>query len=112
MKWSGRKSNHAAPGWAPLISIVRCHAEPAWRTIDLRMTIRINGVVADAKKWPKMPERGQDDPVPILLNGVRGEAQVTRGGTPPKTYSYFRIGAQVYYVLGHIPHNAEVTHDI
>src|SRR5688572_7278090 len=25
MKWSGRKSNHAASGWAPLISIVSLH---------------------------------------------------------------------------------------
>lgn len=75
------------------------------------MTIRINGVVAHATKWPKMPERGQDDSLPIRVNGASGEAQVTRGGTPPKTYSYFRIGVQVYYVPGHIPHNAEVTHD-
>jgi hypothetical protein len=70
--------------------------------------ITINGTTFDAIPYSKMPQRGQDAPVPIRIDGVLSEAQVTRGGTPPMTYSYFRLGGRIHYIKGHMPYNAEI----
>jgi hypothetical protein len=71
--------------------------------------MRINGVAVQAKKWSRMPGQGRYPPVPIRVNGVRSEAQLTEGGAPLMKYSYFRVAGQVYYVKGHIAHDSEVA---
>ena len=57
---------------------------------------------------PYWPQRGQDAPVPITIEGVLSEALVTRGADTQTTYSYLRIEGETYYIKGHIPYNAAV----
>jgi hypothetical protein len=77
------------------------------------MKILINGVEFKATRWNQpMPQRGQDAPVPIRLNGERTEALITRNGVPPQTYSYFRIGDQAYWIKVHIAYDAEVKSEL
>ena len=73
----------------------------------MKTKITINGKPYDATKYP-MPQYGQDNPVPITVDGKKDEARITRGGDPPMTYSYFYINGESYYVKGHLSHNAQV----
>lgn len=70
--------------------------------------ITINGASFDAIPYSTMPKQVQDAPVPVRIDGVRSEAQVTRGGTPPITYSYFRLNGKIHYIKGHMAHDAEI----